>query len=226
MNVKIVRKIITILSIFIATADTARILAFFSPVSYSNLLVYSAVTETLAEAGHNVTVLSNYPNPNSYSRHKYAGSYSYVHLPGQIFYDGQRFINSSKTSYQKLFMIINDRFESCNRTLNHPKMMEFLQTYQANDFDLVIVGYMFMDFLFGLGAHFQCPIVAVITLRPPSVANNLLGNPEELSYNPRLMKGWKPPMTFEERLKNFLTYIFERFVIQSYFNVMNRQLYR
>uniref|UniRef100_A0A1I8PFT0 UDP-glycosyltransferases domain-containing protein n=1 Tax=Stomoxys calcitrans TaxID=35570 RepID=A0A1I8PFT0_STOCA len=207
--------------------DAARILAFFSPVSYSNMLTYSAVTEALAQAGHNLTIFSNYANPNSYTTNKYPDHYQYIHLEGQALYDGRRLVNNTKGHYMVWFKVIDERLECAHSTLNHPKMLNFLAEHQAGDFDVVLVGHTMMDFLFGLGTHFQCPIISVTLLRPPYATNRLLGNPAEVSYYPRLTRvAWKAPLKFWQKVLNFVDYTVERYVLQPYINGINEEMYR
>ncbi|XP_075158853.1 UDP-glycosyltransferase UGT4-like isoform X1 [Haematobia irritans] len=216
-----------ILFVNISSIEAARILAFYSPVSYSNMLTYCAVTESLADDGHHITIFSNYPNPNAKIEEKFPDHYKYTHLEGQDHYDGKRLVNNTKGPYTVWFKVIDERLECVHRTLNHPIMMDFLAQYQPGDFDVVLVGNTMMDFIFGLGAHFQCPIVVVTLVRSPFAIDRLLGNPDEVSYYPRLTRlSWKPPLSFKQKLMNFIDYTFERFVLQSYIDSANEEFYR
>ncbi|XP_075158856.1 UDP-glycosyltransferase UGT4-like isoform X4 [Haematobia irritans] len=210
-----------------STTQSARILGFFSPVSISNMLIYGSVMEALAENGHNVTIISNYPNPNGNRMKTYQGYYNYMHLDGQDQYDGHRLLNNTRGHYTIWFKIVDERLECAHRALNHPKMLEFLAQHHAGDFDVVLVGYSMMDFLFGLAIHFQCPVIPVTLLGPLHTVNRLLGNPSEVSYYPRLTRfSWNYPWTFKERILNFIDYAIERLILQPYLKVTNGALYR
>ncbi|XP_073828359.1 UDP-glycosyltransferase UGT4-like [Musca autumnalis] len=216
-----IRTFIIISNVFLISCDAARILGFFSSVSYSNLIIYTAVTEALAEDGHNVTVLANYPNPGN---KKNQDNYHFIHLNNHDEFDGQRLVNNNWGHYGKGFRIIDERMQCANRTLNHSKMLRFLKEHSERDYDLVIIGFSVMAW--GLGAHFQCPIVVVLPSRPFYNIERLIGNPSEVSYYPRLTKAFKPPFNMKEKLQNWFAYGIERFVLQSYVKRQDEKFYR
>lgn len=193
----------------LASAKAANILSVsFSP-SKSHIFIHSAIAETLADAGHNVTVLANVPNMLPRAK------YNYIYIEGPM-YDNSfalDIINKPESIYKKFPEFLHMFFSMANATLNNPKMLQFLHTHGPGDYDAVVLGYFFNDFFMGIGAHFQCPIILSWMLQPIFVTNDIIGNPEQLSYVPALYSGLKQPMNFWARLKNFIAIAYEKLVL-------------
>lgn len=83
----------------------------------------------------------------------------------------------------------------------------FRKILNEEEFDLVLVEGIFGDPLFGLGAHFQCPIVVMNSFEPQKPLNDLVGNPSPFSYVSSIFAGLKFPMSFLNRVQNFLAHL-------------------
>lgn len=206
----------------ISHVNARRILSVFPTPSLSHLLVHIAVAEALAEAGHNVTVIAPvrvpYKNTNI----------TYIHIDEPLFSKdfAHEMVNKKAPRYQKVANIISQVLTMANVTLNNPKMLDFLQNHRAGDFDALILGYAVNDFILGLGAHFQCPIVLSVTVQPIFAVNTIIGNPVEASYVPGLLGGLRQPMDFWTRIKSYMITFFEYHIFTRIFSRKMQIFYR
>lgn len=192
-------------------AQAARILGVFPSPSKSHVLIHCAVADALAEAGHEVAVIATVPNMFKKSKYKF------VYVQGEMFDNNfaQEMLNKPAPIYRKFNGIISHVIEMANNTMNQPKILNFFQTHKAGDFDAVILGYFLNDFILGIGAHFQCPIILSFMVQPIFPINKMIGNPLEASYVPTLYSGYRQPMDFCSRVKNFLANGFEQLVLSN-----------
>lgn len=200
---------LSILGCIVLQAQSARILGVFPSPSMSHLLIHCAVADVLAEAGHEVTVIGTVPNIRKQAKYKF------VHVEGQMFPNSlvQEMLNKPTSIYRKLNNIVDHVISMGNDTLNERKMLNFLRTHKAGDFDAVILGHFYNDFMLGIGAHFQCPIILTFMIQSYFPTNAIIANPLEVSYAPTLYSGYKQPMDFADRVKNFLAVGFEQMLL-------------
>ncbi|KAM7348772.1 UDP-glycosyltransferase UGT5-like isoform 4-T4 [Cochliomyia hominivorax] len=213
--------IINFLNLIIIT-QSARILGVFPSPSKSHLVIHSSIAETLAAAGHNVTVIAAFPNLLPRAK------YNYIQIESPL-PDGSlanELVNKPEPFYKRLTSLIDLVMTSANNSMQHEKMQEFLLTHKAGDFDLVILGYFMNDFMLGLGAHFQCPTIMSFMVRPIFSINSIVGNPELPSYVPTLFGNLKQPMTFVERVKNYVSAFLENKILANYMQRRTGEMYR
>ncbi|XP_055845487.1 UDP-glycosyltransferase UGT5-like [Episyrphus balteatus] len=158
----------------------SRILGLFPTHSRSHLIIHKAIAEALAERGHNVTVVSNHA-PIKKTLHF---RYIFLDVPTiseNIFSES---IDKRRPFHETLTLFIEANSRISNASLNHPLMKKLMK---EESFDLVLLGYFMNDFLFGVAAHFKCPLILSVTVRPVSTVNDFVGNPQEFAYVPKTM---------------------------------------
>ncbi|XP_037932804.1 UDP-glycosyltransferase UGT5-like [Teleopsis dalmanni] len=177
---------------------TANILGFFPAPIKSHLLIHCAIAETLAERGHNVTVVATLPNVNKTSK------INYIHIDisvnEAVLSD---LINQSKSNLHKMTSWMDENMQQCESLITHDKLQQFLNNHNSTFFDLVIFGYRLNDVLLGVAAHFKCPIIISTVVQPIFPLQSMIGNPHEISYVPSFFTGLSQPMSFKARLRNF-----------------------
>ncbi|XP_061397468.1 uncharacterized protein LOC133333153 [Musca vetustissima] len=214
---------LAIVGLVFAPCQSSRILCVFPSPSLSHLLIHAEVAETLALNGHNVTVIATVPPTKIKAPHV-----NYIHIEGPMFNDAfaKEMLNKPAHVYKKFASTVSQVMTMANATMNNPKMLEFLETHKPGDFDAVVLGYFMNDFMLGLGAHFQCPIIISFMVQPIFSINTLIGNPAESAYVPTLFMGFKQPMDFWNRVKNFVSIIFEYRVFAAVMGRMQEEMYR
>lgn len=205
--------------------NAARILGFFPTPSKSHTLIHAAIADTLAHAGHDVTVIGT--SKNVYPNAKY--KFMEIELSEATNSHKtilQTMVNKPKPFYLNIFNFVHSFANTANRTLNHPKMKDFLRTHGAGAFDLVLLGYAANDFAMGLGAHFGCPIVLSFMVQPLYSTNRLVGNPSENAYAPSLLSGLKAPLAFWGRVLSFLATFFEQCIASPIIEINAFKIYK
>uniref|UniRef100_A0A1I8MPJ4 UDP-glucoronosyl and UDP-glucosyl transferase n=1 Tax=Musca domestica TaxID=7370 RepID=A0A1I8MPJ4_MUSDO len=213
---------ITFVALAFTSCHASRILCVFPSPSLSHLLIHASIAETLALDGHNVTVIATVAPSKIKIR-----QVNYIHIEGPMFNDAfaKEMLNKPAHVYQKFGSTVNHVLNMANATMNNPKMLQFLQIHKAGDYDTLILGYFMNDFMLGLGAHFQCPIILSFMVQPIFSINTMIGNPAESSYVPSLFMGFKQPMDFWQRVKNFVANAFEYHFFAALMGQREQEMY-
>nr|XP_017014143.2 UDP-glycosyltransferase UGT5 [Drosophila takahashii] len=187
-------------------SEGANILGVFTSHSPSHFIVHMSIMKTLAEKGHNVTVVSSVPPKVT---HK---SIKHIVVPmseadEKVLNDGMAGMvkdkpsiwNTFKSIFSSLAMLIDKQVD----VLEDPRFQE-LYLNKGNKFDVVFVGFFFNTYQVALGARFNCPVIISWSGAPMMMVNEVLGNPE-LSSVPQMNIAGEPgkPMNFQQRLQNF-----------------------
>lgn len=93
-------------------------------------------------------------------------------------------------------------------------------------FDAVIVEIFAIDALFGLGQHFNCPVIGVTTFDAVYWNNVHTGNQSPYSYIPMAFAGLNDRMTFTERLINTIYSLGEKLLYNFLHLRQHRKLYQ
>lgn len=186
--------------------EGANILGVFTSHSPSHFIVHMSIMKTLAEKGHNVTVVSSVPPKVT---HK---SINHIVVPmsaedEKVLNDGMAGMvkekpsiwNTMKSIFSSLAMLIDKQVD----VLEDPRFQE-LYLNKGNKFDVVFVGFFFNTYQVALGARFNCPVIISWSGPPMMMVNEVLGNPE-LSSVPQMHISAPPgqPMNFQQRMQNF-----------------------
>lgn len=186
--------------------EGANILGVFTSHSPSHFIVHMSIMKTLAEKGHNVTVVSSVPPKVT---HK---SINHIVVPmsaedEKVLNDGMAGMvkekpsiwNTMKSIFSSLALLIDKQVD----VLEDPRFQE-LYLNKGNKFDVVFVGFFFNTYQVALGARFNCPVIISWSGPPMMMINEVLGNPE-LSSVPQMHISAPPgqPMNFQQRMQNF-----------------------
>ncbi|XP_030383488.1 UDP-glucuronosyltransferase 2B15-like [Scaptodrosophila lebanonensis] len=197
------------LSVHLSGTDSANILGVFTSHSPSHLIVHMSVVKTLAEQGHNVTVVSSMQPKVT---HK-----SIKHIVIPLSEDEERLLHAGMSGIAKrkpsFWSTIRSMFSSLILLIDKQvEVLEderFTQLYENKDnkFDVVIVGYFFNTYQVGLGAKFNCPIIMSWSGPPMEMVDGFMGNPRLISSVPNMNVAVKSgkPMNFTQRLMNLLS---------------------
>ncbi|XP_073820257.1 UDP-glycosyltransferase UGT4-like [Musca autumnalis] len=192
--------------LFVNTTKGANILALLPSPSSSHLIIEMAVVKELDVRNHNVTVVSVLPLKSEWLH----PNMTYIHLDhGQ--FDMNWAINSTSKSGLSRALNAVPMFKniilSLAELLNDPKMLE-LRNNRGNQYDLMLFGYIFGDFIFGLAEHFDCPVALLWPNVLISDILHLTGNPFEITYTiSSMMNLTSNTCGFLFRLKNMLAYV-------------------
>lgn len=216
---------LTTLCFAISSGHAANILVLVPTISPSHLVIEMAVVKAMVERDHNVTVVSSLSLKTEWLH----PSMTHIHLNSTIF-DMDRAINATQGSMvQKLFksvIMMNALVRAFGDTLDDPKILELISN-KGNKFDIILYGYAYVDFYFGLAEHFDCPVALIWPNIPVTPIMRLIGNTPEIAYGPisymnSLSSNDIKRPGFVFRLKNTLLVVFEAIMMYLPHKIENK----
>ncbi|KAH8246393.1 hypothetical protein KR038_009947, partial [Drosophila bunnanda] len=200
------RSVLLLLLAVVASTQGANILGLFSSHSQSHLIIHMSVAKTLAEAGHNVTVVAMMqPKVMHKDIHLIVVPVTEEQertLDEQMTtMAGQK--NSIFSTMYRLMNGMNVMIDSQGELLSDPRFQRIYET----KFDLMIMGYFINDFQLGVANRLKVPVIVDWMAAPMPVIDWFTGNPTELSYVP-IMSAATHPMSLGARAQNLGKYLF------------------
>ncbi|KAJ8918831.1 hypothetical protein NQ315_011117 [Exocentrus adspersus] len=193
--------IIVIAAVF-NSVDCSKILLVFPFPSPSHYILGSSLARGLAEAGHDITMVSPFheANPPRNSVYKDVVLTGFVEEYKSVSANMFRLENISP--FIGIGVISYIGYEATRKTFEHPNFQKLINSNEQ--FDAVIIEMFYSDALNGLGHHFKAPLILFSTVGANSMVNQLSGNPSPLSYIPEIALKYTATMTFWQRVVNFL----------------------
>lgn len=198
-------------------AQAARILFLFPSPSKSHLIVVKGLSTTLAEKGHHVTVVSPFPLDKPMK--------NYRDIKVEVPEDMHKLSNTMVTKpngnlFVMLPRLMKNLFEMAQGMFEIP---EFKKMMNEEQFDLVVIGMFFNNFLLGVGDHFKCPTIMLSVGGTMTLTNLLVGNPLAVTSVRHPFYG-SDLNTFGDRVKNFLIHGGD-FAMNAYVHHMQKKNY-
>uniref|UniRef100_A0A1B0DEG4 UDP-glucuronosyltransferase n=1 Tax=Phlebotomus papatasi TaxID=29031 RepID=A0A1B0DEG4_PHLPP len=179
-----------------------RILGLFPHAGESHYQIFQPIMKALAEAGHEVTVLSHFPERSNITglrvlvidEHK-----SLMNAMDLALFENRRPYNH----FLEFFMLYEWGVGSCQKTLNSTALKNILASGET--FDLVITEFFNTDCMLAIAHKLNVPFIGLssCTLMPWHL--DRVGMPNFPSYIPALFMGYSEDMSFAERLGNWIT---------------------
>ncbi|KAJ8918828.1 hypothetical protein NQ315_011114 [Exocentrus adspersus] len=195
---------LSILLLFLNSAQCSKILIVFPIAAPSHYILGNALARGLAEAGHDVTMVSPFEEKNPPKK----GKYRDVVLTG--FLDERNdaskrpnFFQMAETSpFFFLFFMNSVGNEYTRKMFAHPNFQALLKSDEQ--FDVVILEQFINDAHKVLAYHYKTPLILFSTIGPNAWVNNLVGNPSPPSYVPDVFLSYDSHMDFKQRVVNWL----------------------
>ncbi|XP_058066943.1 UDP-glycosyltransferase UGT5-like [Anopheles bellator] len=193
---KLVLGVTIAVCVCIAQLEAYRILCVHPSSGRSHVLVGQALLKGLAERGHEVTMVS------PYKLSKPVANYREI-VVNKVDLDSMTkdFLQKNTgRSPSMMITLFQSQFQSAEMALQDPQFVAIKNEH----FDLVIVGFFVADFVLGLGPHFNAPTVVLFSAGLSKLTADFVGNPRAVSTVPSILLGGRGPMSFADRVKNFL----------------------
>lgn len=209
-----------ILGIVLNFTSGSRILFLSSSFSRSHVIIAQSLAELLAERGHDVTIVSQFPmNKNIQNLREIKSP-----LP-----KGFEEFSSTLFNMSKLNAVSNVRHMLGMidmMTLNNEEMMEMpeFKAILNEKFDLLVIGFFMNEMFLGYSHHFNCPSMMVSANAAIDHINRIFGNPFEANAVPQLMMQFKGEMSFWRRIANFLS-IFVYTALSEFWSYKQKVIY-
>lgn len=185
---------IIFLFLLISLSSASRILFIFPTPSKSHMVIVHALSTTLSERGHEVTVVSPFPLEKKIANHRDIESA----IPSAAKEHMNRMVNNSIGIFKGMMLT----YKVFNDMALETVKAESFQNILNENFDLLIIGMTFQNFLLGYGDHFKCPIAMLSVQKHWLWTSELVGNPFEVHSVPHM--AFEAESNFFWRIKNFL----------------------
>lgn len=190
--------LVVITSCCVSLISSSRILALFPYIGKSHFDVFEPFVKELAARGHQVVVLSHFPQ-------KYpVDNYTDISLVGSITTDPKDRLDLDSLSgiavLKTAVKEFTEMWESCDKMLSFHKVQELLKSEEK--FDLVITETFITDCFLPFVHKFNAPHVAISSCVMLPWSNGRMGNPDNPSYIPTIGASSSDQMSFSERLTN------------------------
>ncbi|XP_049963700.1 UDP-glycosyltransferase UGT5-like [Schistocerca serialis cubense] len=189
-----------------APAQPANILAPIWFQARSHFAAYEPLFRALAARGHNVTVLSHYPQPAPLA------NYHDISLAGSapLFTNNvpvELVLALSSPAALSVWMWRNGT-QLCRDLYALPQVQQLLRS--DDHYDLVIAEVFFGDCVLALAHKFRAPLVGVISSEALPWAHDRVGNPEHPAYSQTYFSSGTPPFSFWQRLVHSVGHVAAR----------------
>ncbi|KAF2894451.1 hypothetical protein ILUMI_11721, partial [Ignelater luminosus] len=183
--------------------NSARILGVFHAPAYSHYQLGDKILKELASRGHEVTVISPFPEKTPVKNFKQVVLTGAVEELEKIKHNF--FERAGTSSFSQILWVDIMGLQFTDDTLSHPNVQKLLKSDEK--FDLVIVEQFVNEAFRGFCYRFQAPCVVVSTVGGSRWANPQMGNPAPPSYVPDITLSLSSYMNFCERFYNSLVYL-------------------
>ncbi|CAH0556951.1 unnamed protein product [Brassicogethes aeneus] len=215
-----VRSILLCLLLQIALGQSAKVLLVFPVPSSSHHILGTSLAKGLANAGHDVTLVSPYVDKNKQIENK-NGKYNQIvvkEIDKQYKHDNVDMFGL-ESSFMSMLTLMTKMLENIsNNILKNSELKKLHEEGQT--FDVVVIEEFLCDSLKVLHYNFKASLIAFSSIGPNSMVNDLVGNPSPLSYIPEMSSGLPTKMNFIHRVKNVLRFLmgkaFNYFYISKY----------
>ncbi|XP_055635695.1 UDP-glycosyltransferase UGT5-like [Toxorhynchites rutilus septentrionalis] len=195
-------------------AEPYKILGLFPHPGLSHFYFFEPILKGLAAAGHEVTVVSPFPNPNP------PPNYTDLPLEGiKLLSDSVSFElfdnRPSFSHFVEFFMLYDWGKQACEHAYSSPAIKQVLES--KVQYDLVLVEQFNNDCMLGIAHLLNAPYIGLSSCPLMPWHYDRVGNPMTPSYIPALFMGYSEKMSFTQRLSNWITaYSFK--AMYSWFN--------
>ncbi|KAF2882090.1 hypothetical protein ILUMI_24093 [Ignelater luminosus] len=193
---------ILLLILFFPLRENYRILGLFPFPSRSHVVMFQALMKGLAEKGHEVDVLSHFPQEKPPPR------YNDISVRGTVPINNFsiKFIQEHLgNAYQSTEHLLTHLTESiCTEVLNSSYVRELKNTKKK--YDLIIIEIYATDCFFAFAYKFKIPVIGITSSVTVSWGNRI-GNPDNPSYIPNYIMPFSGRMNFIERMRNTLAFL-------------------
>ncbi|XP_058461327.1 UDP-glucosyltransferase 2-like [Malaya genurostris] len=187
----------------VSFGEGAKILTIMPLGGKSHDIIGSAFAKTLAEAGHDVTVITAYPvksPPKNYRQIVLTGMLEKSGVANMNFFDQHGGLISSLILLAFMYHGFPAMlYEGC---MQHPNVEKLSNSNEK--FDLVILESFLAEPFYGFAQHFDAQLITFSAVANTLWTNHLVAAPGPVSHEAHFMLHYTDRMTFSERFVNTL----------------------
>lgn len=198
----------TFLLILVNLSVSYNILVAVYFPSRSHFLSFSKLFKGLASKGHNVTVISYYPEKKPLPNYRDVDIGNLEVMMKQLspFTEFKNIKSDKLSMYRFTIDLGNSGHSACENALESKTVKKFLE--EKNSFDLLLVEDFFSECTWPLARKFECPVIRFISHSLLAWNGKQAGNPLASAYVPNVYHPQNHKMSFIERLENSLVNLY------------------
>ncbi|XP_013109135.2 UDP-glycosyltransferase UGT5 [Stomoxys calcitrans] len=200
----------------------SKYLAVLHTAGKSHFIVGSSLMRALAQKGHEVYVISPFPQKQPIE------NYNDIPLPSMIKAFADTVKNFWEINDRSMVANIFSRYDLGTRitevALNDSNVQQLMASNHT--FDAVICEVFLSEALYGLSEHFKAPLIGLGTFGAISWNTDMVGSPSPPSYVPLVALKLTDRMTLMERVQNLAFLTLEKIIMEWYYLPRQAAIYR
>ena len=211
---------ILMLIVLVGSVHSYKILGIFPYSGKSHFLTYEPLLQELARRGHDLTVLSEFPQENP--------------LPGYkdiVFKSDEQMevveIDKMPPPWLRRYLcsmiLANFASRNCEK-LSEPFLQQLLQS--GEKFDVIIIEYFNTDCFLGFVYRMETPFMAISSSYHMPWHSSRFGNPENPAFIPNHFSNYGDRMTFLQRVDNTLRLALENLMYKILMDIPGNRIAR
>ncbi|KAJ8709290.1 hypothetical protein PYW07_009116 [Mythimna separata] len=188
-----------LISAILACTESAKILVVSPGSSKSHGILGDGYVRLLLNAGHEVT----YITPFAYKKHsanlRIVDTSSNFEKSPAIVMDIKGIMDRKSDESEDTIGLSLMMLDIVKKTIIHENVQKLLND-PKEQFDVVIVEWMFGDIGAGFASVFECPLIWSATLDPHWNILKLMDEPSNPAYSVDIMSSYSAPLTFSQRV--------------------------
>ncbi|XP_055903464.1 UDP-glucosyltransferase 2-like [Eupeodes corollae] len=202
--------------------DGYKILGVFPSSSPSHYILGSALLKGLAAKGHKVSAITAFPHNEQIENYEEIPIPKVLESFEDVLKDIEKPGGKSLLQYYNSIMTTGSTLSE--KVLEQP-IVQRLLTSKNRTFDLIICEIYLNDALYGLGQHFNAPLITLSPMGSSLLSSILSGAPIPPSFVPNILLGSTDRMNFVERALNLAVLTVENIIYQLYWLPYQSKVY-
>ncbi|KAJ8711852.1 hypothetical protein PYW08_008806 [Mythimna loreyi] len=215
--------ILFLVSAILACSESAKILVVFPGPAKSHGILGDGYVRHLLNAGHEVTYITplTYKNPPANLRTIDVSS-NFDLLPPDLI-NLKAIMDKTSDEMTAIFMIFA-MLEIVKNTVTNKDVQKLLND-PKEQFDAVIVEWLFSDIGAGFASVFECPLIWSSSVDPHWHILQLIDEPPNPAYTVDIMSTYFPPLSFSQRVVELWTQLSVQFLKYVWLDGVEEKLY-
>ncbi|KAH8329472.1 hypothetical protein KR074_011519 [Drosophila pseudoananassae] len=194
---------ISLCELGVNAGGSLKVLGLFPHPGVSHFHFFHPIMEGLAEAGHEVSVVSHFPNKNPVARYKdftLSGVDKLTNSVDLKFFEKRPFYGH----FIEFFLLHEWGKQACNSTLRSDALQQVLKR-RPGYYDVIIIEQFNTDCMMGVAHQLQAPVIALSSCVMMPWHFERMGAPMIPSHVPALFMAQSQNMDFGGRLANWFS---------------------
>ncbi|XP_075984662.1 UDP-glucosyltransferase 2-like [Anticarsia gemmatalis] len=208
----------------ISCCEASKILVVFPLPGKSHAILGDGIVRHLLNAGHEVTYISPFPyKPESPKLHWVDISDNFKAMPEEMM--NINAIMEKKVDFGDHMALFHVMTNIGRATVENPNVQKLMND-PKQEFDLVIVEWLFSEVTIGFAAVFNCPYIWSSSLDVHWHVLHLIDQPLNPAYSSDAISTNLPPFNFWQRVSELYTQLKVQYYRYMYTNAIEGQIYQ